>query len=258
MLLADIAERSGPAASNRVRASISAFLSWAAREGLVESNAASFTNRATEVGARTRVLSDQELACIWHASGGDQYGSLVKLLMSTGCRRAEIGALRWSEIDFEAATATLAPARTKEQAPACRSVVGAGARHPARAVGRARARTRHGVRQWRRPRLSRLEAAPRETSTSALWRPERRSATGRCTTFAAPYRPRCTNGGHRQTSSRPFSAIPGTRWERRALNKALYLDERRRALERWADHLHQLVTGERRAARIVRLPGKRK
>lgn len=115
MLLADIAERSGPAASNRVRASISAFLSWAAREGLVESNAASFTNRATEVGARTRVLSDQELACIWHASGGDQYGSLVKLLMSTGCRRAEIGALRWSEIDFEAATATLAPARTKNK-----------------------------------------------------------------------------------------------------------------------------------------------
>ena len=86
MLLADIAERSGPAASNRVRASISAFLSWAAREGLVESNAASFTNRATEVGARTRVLSDQELACIWHASGGSGSGSLVKLLMSTGCR----------------------------------------------------------------------------------------------------------------------------------------------------------------------------
>ena len=41
-------------------------------------------------------------------------------------------------------------------------------------------------------------------------------------------------------------------------NKALYLDERRRALERWADHLHELVTGEVKAAQIVRLPGKRK
>ena len=44
-LLAEIAKRSGPAASNRVRASLSAFLSWAAREGYIEANAVAFTNK---------------------------------------------------------------------------------------------------------------------------------------------------------------------------------------------------------------------
>ena len=116
-LLAAIAEHNGPAASNRVRASLSAFLSWAAKEGYIEANAAAFTNKATEIGARERVLSDAELAAIWHAAGDSQYGEIIKLLILTGCRRAEIGGLRWSEIDFDEATVTLPPARTKNKRP---------------------------------------------------------------------------------------------------------------------------------------------
>ena len=57
-LLSDIADASGPAAANRVRASLSAFFTWAAREGLAESNPVGFTNRQTEIGARTRVPTD--------------------------------------------------------------------------------------------------------------------------------------------------------------------------------------------------------
>ena len=55
----------------------------------------------------------------WPQSGvrpGDgQYGAIVKLLMLTGARRDEIASLRWSEIDLDAATITLSPARTKNR-----------------------------------------------------------------------------------------------------------------------------------------------
>ena len=148
-LLSDIADASGPAAANRVRASLSAFFTWAAREGLAESNPVGFTNRQTEIGARTRVPTDSELAQIWRAAGDGQYGVIVKLLMLTGARRNEIGDLRWSEVDFEAATATLP-----------HPVVAAGACPPKRALGDARPRPRFGF--WRSLR-SLLRLVPKQT-----------------------------------------------------------------------------------------------
>ena len=41
------------------------------------------------------------------------YGHILRLLLLTGCRREEIGGLRWSEIDTEARTITLPRDRTK-------------------------------------------------------------------------------------------------------------------------------------------------
>jgi integrase len=113
--LAEIEKANGPAACNRVRTSLSAFFSWAAREGYIDANPAAFTNKAIENGSRERVLADDELAAIWHEAGGDQYGAIVKLLMLTGARRDEIAGLRWSEFDLDAATITLPPARTKNR-----------------------------------------------------------------------------------------------------------------------------------------------
>src|SRR5262249_7460964 len=47
-------------------------------------------------------------------AGADRdYGWILKLILLTGCRRAEIGDLKWSEIDFEARTPTLPRERTK-------------------------------------------------------------------------------------------------------------------------------------------------
>ena len=60
--LAEIAERNGPAAANRVRASLSAYFAWLLREGILEANPVLNTNRAVEAGARSRVLADDELA----------------------------------------------------------------------------------------------------------------------------------------------------------------------------------------------------
>ena len=53
---------------------------------------------------RDRVLTDRELASIWNACLDDDFGRIVKLLILTGCRREEIGALKWSEIDGDVMT----------------------------------------------------------------------------------------------------------------------------------------------------------
>jgi integrase len=55
--------------------------------------------RATN-GARERVLTDQELAQVWRACGDNDFGRIVKLLLLTGQRKAEIGELRWTEVDI--------------------------------------------------------------------------------------------------------------------------------------------------------------
>ena len=41
---------------------------------------------------------------VWLAAPDNDYGNIVRLLMLIGCRRAEIGSLRWSEVDIEART----------------------------------------------------------------------------------------------------------------------------------------------------------
>ena len=49
---------------------------------------------------RDRVLTDAELVLVWRAAEkiGWPFGSIFRLLILTGARREEIGALRWSEI----------------------------------------------------------------------------------------------------------------------------------------------------------------
>ena len=70
--LAKIAKASGPAAANRVRSSLSAFLNWCAREGYIDSNPAAYTNKAAENGGRDRLLTDAELVAIWRELGDDR------------------------------------------------------------------------------------------------------------------------------------------------------------------------------------------
>src|SRR5262249_12605309 len=75
--LAELEKRSGPAARNRVRATLSAYFTWAAREGYVDANPVAFTNKAEEK-VRERVLSDDELRTIWQAlPDTGQYGTII-------------------------------------------------------------------------------------------------------------------------------------------------------------------------------------
>lgn len=83
--------------ANRVRATLSSFFSWAISEGLVDNNPVTGTLR-TEEKSRERVLSHDELRLIWNALEDDHFGAIMKLLILTGQRAAEISGLRWSEL----------------------------------------------------------------------------------------------------------------------------------------------------------------
>jgi integrase len=112
-LLGEIETNSGPVARNRTRSVLSAFFNWCVSEGLLETNPAQGTAKASENGSRERVLTKEELRKLWHNLGNDRFADIVSLLLLTGQRRNEIGKLQWSEIDFARKMIVLAPERTK-------------------------------------------------------------------------------------------------------------------------------------------------
>jgi integrase len=111
-LLGQIETGSGYVSRNRVRTSLSAFFSWLIREGMLDVNPVAGTGVADEGPSRDRVLTQTELAEVWR-KGNDT----IRLLILTGCRRDEIGKLRWSEVDFDRALLLLGPDRTKNKRP---------------------------------------------------------------------------------------------------------------------------------------------
>jgi integrase len=115
VLLGGIETASGPHARNGVRASLSAFFTWAVREGLIETNPVAGTAKAEDGGPRDRVLTQDELRLIWRGLGEDRFSDIVRLLILTAQRREEIGGLRFSEIDFDRGLIVLPPARTKNK-----------------------------------------------------------------------------------------------------------------------------------------------
>jgi integrase len=109
-----IERESGAVTANRFRATLSSFFNWAAREGLIDSNPAAFTNQRAET-PRDRVLGDAEIRAIWAALQADDFGDIAKLLLLTGCRREEVSGLTWNEIDFERDLIVLPAARVKNK-----------------------------------------------------------------------------------------------------------------------------------------------
>jgi integrase len=107
-------ERS-PIVAGIARAKLSAFFVWCLRQGFTENNPTIGTDAGKRIAPRERVLSDAELAAIWKAAveiGGD-YGAIVRLLLLTGSRRAEVGGMAWSELDLDKGTWTLPAERSK-------------------------------------------------------------------------------------------------------------------------------------------------
>lgn len=100
-LLEAVRDDSGPTASNRLRASLSAFWSWGLRTGRIEGdNPVAYVPKLGKEVQRDRVLTDAELALIWRCTdGGNDHDRIVRLLMLTGARREEVGSMGWSEVE---------------------------------------------------------------------------------------------------------------------------------------------------------------
>lgn len=91
-----------PVAANRALARLRAVLNWAVAEDLVEANVAAGIKRPTREMPVDRILSDAELRAIWTASSGLKYPAreFARLLILSGQRRDDVRLMHRDEIDF--------------------------------------------------------------------------------------------------------------------------------------------------------------
>jgi integrase len=118
--LVAITRESGSITAARARAAVNGFFVWALQMGYVEANPVIGSVQPKDSEGRSRVLVEDkdkgrpdELGPIWRACGDDDHGRCVRLLILTGCRRQEVGSMRWSELDADAGTWTIPAARAK-------------------------------------------------------------------------------------------------------------------------------------------------
>jgi len=104
-----------PAAANNTFAAIRGMFSWAYRREYVEVNPCSRLQMPSKVMSRDRVLTSKELAAVYKTALTFEYpfGTIIQLLILTGQRRGEIGALQWDWIDEMQETITLPAVLTK-------------------------------------------------------------------------------------------------------------------------------------------------
>jgi integrase len=112
--LQELVKAHGRTSAARARDHLSALLSWSMKEGLCEANPAIATNDPTAgLPTRDRVLDDGEVRLLWPACRDDDFGRIVRLLLLTGCRREEVGSLKWDELNFNTGLMTIPGTRTK-------------------------------------------------------------------------------------------------------------------------------------------------
>jgi integrase len=113
--LTTIAIERGGATAGQARSHLSRLFVWAMGEGLVSENVVAGSNKPEgSAQQRERTLRNFEIVAIWTAAcRPDDYDRIIRLLMLTGCRREEIGGLRWDEVDLEKATIKLPKERCK-------------------------------------------------------------------------------------------------------------------------------------------------
>jgi integrase len=243
VLLGNISEASGPAAANMVRSSLSACCAWLMREGLLDANPIIATNKAPQAAARDRVLADAELQAIWRALDDDRFGAVVRLLTLTGLRREEIGGLRWCEVDFDQEMLRLPAERCKNRRP-------------------------HDV-PLSRPALDILQAQPREGAAVfgpfQAWGRSKRQLDRKLASTVAPWRLHdlrrtVSTVMHDRLEVAPHvvEAVLGHYSGHRAgvagtYNRAAYADQKRVALDKWADLLERIVSGKKPAT-VVKMP----
>lgn len=96
-LLNDLETAKGFHVARLSRAALSAAMQWAAQQDEIAENVARQTRLSGRAEPRDRALHPAELLRAWNAAGkmDKERGALLKLLILTGCRRNEIGNLRF-------------------------------------------------------------------------------------------------------------------------------------------------------------------
>lgn len=121
-LLHRMEERGSPAAANRALAYLSKLFNWCLEQDLIATNPTTRVRAPTLVRPRERVLGPEELEWVWRAMADlpGVFSPLFKILLLTGQRRSEVAGMRWDELrslNTEHALWELPAQRTKNGQP---------------------------------------------------------------------------------------------------------------------------------------------
>ncbi|GBF27482.1 tyrosine recombinase XerC [bacterium MnTg02] len=99
--LIDKATLRAPSAGRHLFSAMRPCFRWAVERGHIELSPCSELRAPPPPKARQRVLTDKQIAKVWHGSEdlGFPFSPLLKLLILTGQRRNEVAAIEWDEID---------------------------------------------------------------------------------------------------------------------------------------------------------------
>lgn len=112
-LLDEIADSGRVVTANRVRAYLNKFLNWCVERDILEVSPATGVKPVAKEASRDRVLSDDEIRWFWMACEveGQPWGPLGKILLLTGQRLSEVAGM--SDAEIEGQIWHLAADRTK-------------------------------------------------------------------------------------------------------------------------------------------------
>jgi len=115
-VLDELVDAGKPVAANRTYSVLRRFFRWCCLDRrLIPTNPASLVRKPTKEHSRTRTLSDEELREVWLATEFMEwpFGVFIRGLMLTGQRRNELAGLTWGELDLPARRWTIPAERTK-------------------------------------------------------------------------------------------------------------------------------------------------
>jgi integrase len=114
-LLDSIVDAGKPTSANRVLSHFRKFLNWAVERDIIEINPATGVKPPAKEIPRERFLSDNEIRLFWQAceAMGQPFGQFGKMLLLTGQRRGEVAGMTDAEID--GGIWKLSPDRTKNK-----------------------------------------------------------------------------------------------------------------------------------------------
>jgi integrase len=251
-LVDDITRRNGAQMADKALAVLGKFYAWLIARDVVDASPCRGVERPVRNPPRDRVLSEEELIALWNACAGKgAAGQAVRLLLLTGCRRSEVFNSRWSEIDAAEMLWKLPRERVKNAtshtvplAPQAWAIIAAQPRF----AGCGFIFTNDG----RRPvgGFSRLKCDLDESMQLAVpWtlHDVRRSMASELQRLGVRVEVIEAALNHRSGTFRGITGI---------YQRHDYIDERRIALQRWADYVERLVAGT--PAKVVSLRGARR
>tara|TARA_R110002020_G_scaffold36894_37_gene111046 strand:- start:5112 stop:6416 length:1305 start_codon:yes stop_codon:yes gene_type:complete len=114
-LLDGIVDQGNGTQANRTLSALRKMFNWCLERDIVTASPCAAVKPPAPEVSRDRVLNDDELRWLWRAceAYGFPFGPLVKLLLLTGQRRQEVGAMVSGEVDRDARLWTIPAARAK-------------------------------------------------------------------------------------------------------------------------------------------------